>query len=197
MSYSFKLIPKEEQKSSVWAGGSSTQLAIYPEDAEYSKVNFKWRLSSAKVEIAESTFTHLPKVDRYIMTLNGDLKLDHGEHGNVNLKPFQVHNFNGEWTTKSYGMVTDFNLMLRDGCKGNISPILMASNSNHVIEKNLSQIEAFYCVEGTVTILINNEDNISLNQNDLLLLYTDNEDIIVTLNSLEEDCKLVRAQIYQ
>jgi len=66
MGYEVKLITKEQQKTSKWSGGTTTQLAIYPEDADYGKRNFTWRLSTATVEAAESVFTSLPGIDRII-----------------------------------------------------------------------------------------------------------------------------------
>lgn len=62
MKCEIKVITKEQQKTSTWSGGTTTQLAIYPEDADYGKRNFTWRLSSATVEAEESVFTSLPGI---------------------------------------------------------------------------------------------------------------------------------------
>ena len=37
MCYSIELIRKEEQKTTNWSGGTTTELAIYPKDAIYSQ----------------------------------------------------------------------------------------------------------------------------------------------------------------
>jgi environmental stress-induced protein Ves len=55
-----------------WSGGITTQLAIYPKDANYKKQNFQFRISTATVEIEESVFTKLPGVSRKLMILNGE-----------------------------------------------------------------------------------------------------------------------------
>lgn len=50
-----------------WSGGTTTQLAIYPKDAEYKKRNFLFRISTATVETKESEFTKLPGVSRKLI----------------------------------------------------------------------------------------------------------------------------------
>ena len=61
---------KSEQVSAKWIGGTTTQLAIFPATAEYTKFNFIFRMSTATVEIEESTFTFMPGVTRHLMILN-------------------------------------------------------------------------------------------------------------------------------
>ena len=69
------MIHKEEQTTIRWSGGLSTELYIFPEDSEYVERNFKYRLSTATVEIEQSVFTPLPGVDRTLMVLEGEMKL--------------------------------------------------------------------------------------------------------------------------
>ncbi len=77
MSYSIELIHNEDYKTSNWSGGTTTELAIYPVNSDYKNLNFKWRLSSAKVELEESTFTYLPNTSRFILSLDDPLRLQH------------------------------------------------------------------------------------------------------------------------
>lgn len=109
MACEIELIRNNELLTSKWLGGTTTEIAIYPKDALYREKNFIWRLSSAKVEIDESTFTSLPGIIRIIMILKGKLKLEHIGHHKCTLEPFQQDIFSGSWETKSYGKVTDFN----------------------------------------------------------------------------------------
>ena len=87
MCYSIELIKKEEQTTTNWSGGTTTELAIYPKDAIYSQRNFKWRLSSAVVNDEKSTFTSLKGIWRLIMVLDGELTLEHKGKHTVHLNP--------------------------------------------------------------------------------------------------------------
>jgi len=75
MSYEFELIKKEQLQVLKWSGGTTTQLAIFPKDAVYDERNFKWRLSTASVEVSESVFTKLPNIKRIIGTGYGRIAL--------------------------------------------------------------------------------------------------------------------------
>ena len=177
MAYTAKLIKETEQTTSNWSGGTTTQIAIYPPDASYSNRNFTWRLSSARVEQEESVFTALPGIWRLIMVIEGELELKHAGHHNVHLRPFEQDSFSGGWTTTSYGKVRDFNLMLAEGCTGELMPILLQENSReqltHPADPGSSHItSAFYCVTGRVRVATDNRALYELQQGDLLLLTT-------------------------
>ena len=118
-----KIIKKDKLSTSKWSGGTTTQLYIYPEDELYENRNFIFRISSAKVDLEESTFTKLPNIKRRIMILDGKLKLIHENHHSVTLEKFQQDTFYGHWNTKSYGKVIDFNLMLNENADGFIEHI--------------------------------------------------------------------------
>ena len=100
---------------SQWSGGSTTQMAIEPAGAVYADRDFLWRLSSATVELAESTFTALPDYDRLIATLSAPIDLSHDGGERFVLEPYAVHAFDGGADTRSWGQCVDFNLMLRKG----------------------------------------------------------------------------------
>ncbi|BDR63717.1 HutD/Ves family protein [Clostridium tetani] len=197
MSYSIELIKKEDQKTSAWSGGTTTELFIYPKNTEYKKLNFGWRLSSAKVIDEESTFSHLPNIWRYIMVLNGSLKLIHENHHSLNLSPFEVDSFSGDWTTKSYGKVTDFNLMLNKDYTGNIDALYLKKDIKFSIDKNLSHVEAFYTLEEGTYVSINEEEHIKLDENDLLIITFDKDNSknnISICNNLKNS-KVIRSSI--
>ena len=105
MSYNIEIIRKNQLKTSEWSGGTTTELYIYPKDSLYGNRNFKWRLSSAKVEAEQSTFTSLQGISRIIMVIEGELLLKHEGHHNAVLKAFEQDRFSGEWTTTSFGKV--------------------------------------------------------------------------------------------
>ena len=57
--------------TSVWSGGKTTEMYLYPQTASYRNRNFLFRISSATVEEEASTFTRLPGIHREILLLNG------------------------------------------------------------------------------------------------------------------------------
>lgn len=116
-----KIITKDQIRTTKWSGGTTSQLYIYPEQSSYKERDFLFRISSARVEVVESTFTALPGVNREIMILDGTLELEHqGKYKKI-LKTFQQDHFPGEWHTTSRGKVTDFNLMTKAPKTGSLT----------------------------------------------------------------------------
>ena len=76
----FTIHTPKDFKNTNWSGGTTTQLYIYPPTADYAKRNFKFRLSTAKVEAEKSDFTSLPGISRQLMILDGDLTITHQKH---------------------------------------------------------------------------------------------------------------------
>lgn len=118
----------------------------------------KWRISCARIDIDESTFTLLPAISRIIMIIDGKLKLKHEGHLKVKLSPFEQDSFSGEWNTKSYGKVTDFNLMMNPECEGSLEAILVnKKQSINIICGDKKEFDnmsnSFYCVNGEGCIL--------------------------------------------
>jgi drug/metabolite transporter (DMT)-like permease len=204
MAYSIGITKKEEQNTSNWSGGTTTQLAIYPDDAVYSECNFKWRISSAKVNVGESTFTNLPGISRVIMIVDGKLKLEHEGHHKVELNPFEQDSFSGEWNTKSYGKVTDFNLMMNSECEGSLEAILLGEKecTNIILENNKEGFDnisdALYCVNGEGRVLVNNK-KINVLKGDFVLIDRNCDDESTSLeifNDNDEQLQIIKTNVY-
>ncbi len=105
------IIAFENQKTTRWSGGTTTELLILPKSAEFAKRNFDIRISTATIEIEESTFTELGAYLRKIMVLNGKLHLLHENQYSCTLNKFEQDSFSGAWKTTSVGKVTDFNVI--------------------------------------------------------------------------------------
>ncbi|MBB6218312.1 environmental stress-induced protein Ves [Anaerosolibacter carboniphilus] len=203
MKYEIEKIAKEEQQTSLWAGGTTTQLAIYPKEALYSERNFLWRLSSARVEVDESIFTSLPGIWRHIMIIEGELKLIHEGHHKIVLNPYEKDSFDGAWTTRSFGKVTDFNLMLAEGCNGELRALHIDGGnyaevhlSSHIGDSKTT--EAFYCTCHPIKIQLSQNETIRLNQGDLLLVHSqpgEEHRIIYLQNSGVERASVIQARI--
>ena len=105
---------KENYKVSQWSGGTTTEVFIWPEGADYASRDFSLRISSATVELEESDFTTLPGVIRWIVPLQGGFTLTHPDTEPVVLAPLDPpYRFSGEVATHCVGCATDFNLMLK------------------------------------------------------------------------------------
>ena len=86
-----------------WSGGTTTQLAIAPEEAVYAERDFLWRLSSAQVELEHSDFTPLPDYNRLISVLKGELELKIGQGERGALEVCTVRGFDGGVPVESWG----------------------------------------------------------------------------------------------
>jgi environmental stress-induced protein Ves len=166
------ILRANQQQTSNWSGGTTTQLAIYPENTEYKDRNFEWRVSTARIDLEESTFTSLPGVHRLLMILEGQIGLTHEGIRSRSLKPFEQDEFDGGWITKSFGKCIDFNLMLV-GCSGKLDTV--NSHNLNLFEQEINSVawEAFYCLSTTISVTINIQDEVftsKLGKGDFLLI---------------------------
>ena len=148
----WKLLTKDDYKTTSWSGGTTTQLAIAPEGAVYADRDFLWRLSSATVELEHSNFTPLPDYDRFLAVLEGEIRLQVGDQEPTSLIPGQVCAFDGGVPVESWGQCVDFNLMVRKG-KGQGSVTILSST--HTQDRYWLPYKgdlAIYCVSGVVRL---------------------------------------------
>ncbi|MDQ3191118.1 MAG: HutD family protein [Bacteroidota bacterium] len=183
----FQLIKKSDLRTSSWLGGTTTQLLIFPESAEYQKFNFDFRISIATVEIEESTFTVMPKVTRHLMILKGALELEHIEKYKIRMNKFDVCTFSGEWPTKAKGKVTDFNLMTTGSTKGKLESLKLTKGENNEILKSKNEsLSGIYLYKGKLILKYKNE-TITLKKGDFLLLkWLDNPSCLINAQDSSE-----------
>ena len=161
-----KLYKQENYKIGQWSGGTTTELAIYPANAEYLDRDFIWRLSSADSDQEESSFTKLPDFDRILMVLEGQVVLAHGEERTVQLGALEQDSFDGAIKTKCFGnLKRDYNLIMRKGCKGRME-ILTAEQKGQELsltERTSADNDGlggecasygFYCLEGYLVLSV-------------------------------------------
>lgn len=145
--------------TTTWSGGVTTQVAIRPEGAVYADRDFSWRLSSATVELPESTFTPLPDYNRFVSILDGEMSLWHDGGSELHMIPYTIHAFDGGAASHSVGKCTDFNLMLRKGsCTGGLRSLLVGEESTSSlplapIPSGARQTVVIYCVQGDGTLV--------------------------------------------
>jgi len=183
--------------TSRWSGGKTTQLAIYPENCDYAKQDFIWRISSATVDVPESDFTKLPDYERILLILDGEMTLSYADGRQVNLKKFDQDTFDGGDFVKSIGKAKDFNLMYQKENKGRVKVLDL---SDEVItiplggcEKYDNQFHCFYCIGERAEIAYHIE-NIALKKGDFLEIRSVSQKKIEL--KTKGHGKLINASIY-
>lgn len=163
-------ISKNELSTKKWAGGSTTQLFIYPANSDYAKRNFLFRISTATVEVEESTFTQLPGVSRKLMILDGQIRIEHKNHHSKILKKFDQDEFSGDWDTKSYGKATDFNVMTTGNTFGELKAITLQKGNQYQFEKSNSfDFIVLYAYKGTLNFKTENH-SYSIEKGEVLII---------------------------
>ena len=144
----WKKMKKKDAKISTWNGGETAEYIIEPFDAQYSERDFLWRISSASVELESSFFTSLPAYQRYIVSLDKEIVLQHNQREKISLKPLEIHYFDGADTTYCEGCCTDLNLMLRkDKADGRMEELSVDKKESFILHPNTESI-FIYCVKG-------------------------------------------------
>lgn len=152
------ILSNSDYTTSNWSGGSTTQLFISPLTASYANRNFDFRISSAKVEVAESTFTPLPNINRKLMVLEGEITIKHENHHSKTLKQFDIDSFSGDWKTTAVGTCTDFNLMTKGNINSELSYLPLEANQNKNINlDNTFDTVCIYLHSGSLTTEINSK----------------------------------------
>ena len=121
-----RFISRSEHKVSTWTGGQTTELAIFPPGSSYAHRTFGWRVSSATVAVPVSEFTRLEGYRRHLMVLDGELRLRPATGAELELAPGDQYHFDGATPITSFGLATDFNLMLAAGWRGRLTRLVVA-----------------------------------------------------------------------
>lgn len=185
-------IKASELNTNEWSGGTTTQLAIYPKDAEYKKQNFLFRISTATVETEESSFTKLPNVSRKLMILDGEIRIDHENHHSKVINIFEQDTFSGDWDTKSYGKATDFNLMLKGQAKGILEAIRFEHFKTLSLKTNYKYY-GFYLFKGELKLAIQDKI-VHAHSGDVISIYSENKVWKLNLQA-SPNCELILCKI--
>lgn len=200
--YAIKLIRKNEQQTEEWSGGTTTELAIYPEEANFHKRNFDWRLSTATVDTEQSSFTPFPGVWRFTMVLRGELSLLIEGQSALLLKSLEQASYSGDLETTSIGKAKNFNLMVTKGCDAKLHAFHLQKKvqNDYAIAPEKSEFrsftEAFYCIDGKTAVTIGEKEKIELETGDLLQLSTMEPGERLDITFFPEEVQLVKAVVY-
>lgn len=191
------LCKEEHYKVSNWTGGKTTQLAIYPESSDYLQRNFMWRLSSATVEQEESDFSKLPDYDRVLMVLKGEVVLSYEGERVTRLKELEQDRFDGGWKTKSFGKITDYNLMVRKGNEGYLDLIYPGEAKTEMTStfetKMPCATHALYCKEGYLVVNCGGESHMVSSGQLFVMEFGADEEVKY---SVMGEGVVIRAQIF-
>ena len=192
---SFQIIKSEQLKTNKWAGGTTTQLYIFPNTSDYKKQDFVFRISSAKVELEESNFTLLPNVSRKLMILDGEIEIRHKDHYHKKLTRFEIDEFKGDWNTSSVGKCIDFNLMTIGNIKSDFSAINLEKNQDVNLDITSKWSHYFvYNFSGEVSINIGSGLK-TLEKGDLLIIENSEISMFQILAVIKTDLVFSRVDL--
>ncbi|MGD9567724.1 MAG: HutD family protein [Sedimentibacter sp.] len=176
-----KNVKREDFVNTQWAGGETTQLAIYPDDAVFSNKDFFWRISSATFTSTESTFSDFTGYQRYILPLEGELLLQHNGLYNRNLKKYDVEYFDGSWSTfsKNTPDCRDYNFIVKSGCLSKMQ--ILNEGEEYLLKK--SEIVTFFSVNEFTLELFNYGEKREVEGFSLYIIETENEEKVKILNT--------------
>lgn len=141
-------------------------------------------MSTATVEVPESTFTFMTGVTRHLMILDGTLDIDHKGRYKKHLEKFGYDVFDGEWPTTAKGMVTDFNLMVRENATGKLQAIALRDRQEETfVFKTKTKYSGFYLLEGNIRFIAGT-NSAELSKGDFLLCDHENEEQIMHVQSI-------------
>jgi environmental stress-induced protein Ves len=188
------LIQENDKKISSWSGGLTSEFFIYPETANYQKRDFIFRISSATVYDEESEFTMLPGFDRILLLLEGKLKLVHDNAKEVNLKAFEFDYFDGGSKTLSYGTCVDFNLMIKQGCKGSVMARRLDDSQNE-FSIDCHCINVVFSYNGEIKFRTSDSIYI-LNQGGCAVIFPQNkENNVISIQKFSEEAVVIMCAI--
>ncbi|MGN0659490.1 MAG: HutD family protein [Emergencia sp.] len=193
----YRLYKENDFRVSSWTGGKTTQLAIFPEDSSYLQRNFLWRLSTATCEKEEADFSKLPDYDRVLMVLSGNVVLAHKDVRVARLSELEQDRFDGACSTRSFGQITDYNLMVAKGNEGFLDAIALQTESRRLSFEEYPDFEkksfAFFCRDGYGTVSVAGDTVMMMPGQQLVITAENGEDVDV---SVMGEGTLIRAQIF-
>jgi environmental stress-induced protein Ves len=143
-------ITPNEQVTTQWSGGTSTQLAIFPFESDFKERTFLFRISTAVTETETSAFTSFRGYKRLLMVLEGELHIHHTGQYSKQLAPFEMDNFEGSWETRAEGKVRDFNVIYSEDKVDNVvlEKRELSKGETHLISLEHCDFAGVFILEG-------------------------------------------------
>lgn len=153
-----------------WSGGVTSEIFLYPEGSDYKKKNFQVRISSAQIKEEGTPYTDFSGFTRFISPIQGQMRIFHTDHHNADLDTYEIDQFDGGWETRSYGLCTDFNLLLSKQWNGKMECITTPSALS--LKKDCYH-GFFVCDDSKASVSLNDEETreeLVLKNRDFLLI---------------------------
>jgi environmental stress-induced protein Ves len=193
----YTLCKKEDYRISHWTGGTTAEIRIYPNTSKYIDRNFIWRITTDNIDTEEADFSRLPDYDRVLMVVDGEVVLSHENQRVSRLQSLEQDRFDGEWKTKSFGKITDFNLIIRKGNEAYLDVVALEEIANGFEDtydhEKTKETHAIYCKEGYCVVGFNDESQMLKEGETLILEYDENEHAKYTLMGKGT---VIKAQIF-
>ena len=173
------IIRFQDTKVTKWSGGETHEFLILPLNANFKSGEYDLRISLATVTLETTIFTSLPEAHRILTVLEGNLKLVHENQHTVYLRPLEQDRFEGEWITKSYGKVKDFNVIWKSGD----ATVDIKTLEKGTMFKGNTYLSLLFVVDGTL-----NCEGVEAYSSDSIQL-TELDEIVV-----KSDCKIIHVQ---
>ena len=178
----YKIIQEKDFITTKWSGGETTQLMIYPENADFSKKNFLFRISSATFTSTASSFSDFSDYQRYILPLEGELSVSHDKLYSRKLKQYEVEYFDGAWQTSSENSLDcrDYNFIYRKGSQAGLQ-VLIKGDQQEIKPNTI--VTMFSSAKSQLAI---NGEEINVEGFDLLYLDSEGEGITIEVKENSE-----------
>ena len=136
-------LPADQFSPKAWANGTTTELVKFPSESDFLKRDFIFRISTATVEVEESTFSDFSGLTRILMVLEGSMTLIHEGRYQKHLNPYDQDTFDGSWATRSIGKVRDFNLICNAQAVGSTRAFTMEESQQESVSVSQKRIILF------------------------------------------------------
>ncbi len=154
-------------------GGSTTELAIFPEQADID--SFVWRLSTATVA-QDGPFSYFAQIDRSLAILSGQAMVlkaskeaSDGQRLTQDSLPYRFPGEEPIYASLEAGTIVDLNLMTRrDACQHFMQRL---SGGDHQVRAEDAQQILLFCEKGNARV----GKQAELERGDLLLLEEEHE----------------------
>lgn len=176
-----RIIKKEDFITTKWAGGETTQLTIYPEEANFSDKDFLFRISSATFTSTESKFSDFSGYQRYILPLEGKLSVSHEGLYNRELDKYEVEYFDGSWSTFSKNTIDcrDFNYIVKSGSMAKMQ--VLKEGDEYSLKG--SQVVTIFSMNDFSLSLDNNNEKREIDGFSLYVLETESDEKIKLISA--------------
>ena len=134
--FAVKLMKREDQPLCKWTGGQTRSFFIYPPGGEGATAfDYDFEITSSTMEFPDSEYTIYEGYDRILMIIENSVKLVHEDGRTVVLNKYDYDVFSGETATHSYGLATDYEMMVRHGIDAGIKVIELPDAGEQITPK--------------------------------------------------------------